>query len=141
MRSFEFQPVCKLWLSANRKPRVTDDSVAFWARVMLVPFAVSFAGREDRDLRPTLEHDPAHQAAILAWVVAGAVRYHRDGIEPPGTVRTATAEYERECDPLGDFFADACDTTNTEAEIGAADLAGFKGSSQHVLTGVRVAVR
>lgn len=120
-RSFEFQPTCKLWLSANRKPRVTDDSPAFWARVMLVPFPVSFAGREDRDLRPALETDPEHQAAILAWLVRGAVRYAEHGLDAPETVRTATQEYERESDPLDEFLTDACRQT-TDAEVGAATL-------------------
>ena len=119
-KSFEFQPVCKLWLAANRKPRVTDDSPAFWARVMLVPFAVSFAGREDRDLRPPLEHDPEHQAAILTWIVAGAVRYHQHGLEPPDVVTTATTEYEQDSDPLADFLAEAC-VLETDAAIGASD--------------------
>lgn len=125
-KSFEFQPVCKLWLAANRKPRVTDDSPAFWARVMLVPFSVSFAGREDRNLRPALEQERAHQAAILAWIIRGAARYHEHGLEPPASVTDATALYEQECDPLADFLADACDVA-TGAEIGAADLfAHFK---------------
>lgn len=120
-RSFEFQPTCKLWLSANRKPRVTDDSPAFWARVMLVPFPVSFAGREDRDLRPALEHDPDHQRAILAWLVAGAVRYYRDGLRPPGIVARATTEYQQESDPLADFLAEAC-AADADSEIGAAEF-------------------
>ena len=117
-KSFEFQPVCKLWLAANRKPRVTDDSPAFWARVMLVPFGVSFLGREDRDLRPALEHDPDHQAAILAWIVHGAVRYHQQGLEPTSVVTTATAEYEQECDPLSDFITEMM-MLDATAEIGA----------------------
>jgi putative DNA primase/helicase len=108
-KSFEFQPVCKLWLSANRKPRVTDDSPAFWARVMLLPFTTSFLGREDRTLRPALEHDPEHQAAVLAWIVQGAVRYYDRGLEAPETVRGATAAYQEDCDPLSEFVADAID--------------------------------
>ena len=120
-KSFEFQPVCKLWLAANRKPRVTDDSPAFWARVMLIPFAVSFLGREDRDLRPSLEQDPEHQAAILAWTVQGAVGYHHSGLEPPDVVTTATTEYEEESDPLSDFLATACELS-PEVEVGARML-------------------
>jgi putative DNA primase/helicase len=108
-------------LSANRKPRVTDDSPAFWARVMLVPFTVSFVGREDRDLRPALEYDPSHQAAILAWIVAGAVRYYRHGLAAPDSVRAATSAYEQECDPLADFLTDACEV-DPAAEVAASEL-------------------
>lgn len=120
-RSFEFQPTCKLWMSANRKPRVTDDTPAFWARVMTIPFPVSFVGREDRDLRPTLEHAAEHQTAILAWLVEGARRYLADGLRAPATIRTATEDYERESDPLAAFFEEALAYT-PGSEIVAADL-------------------
>jgi phage/plasmid-associated DNA primase len=65
-RSFEFDPVCKLWLSSNRKPRVSDDSIAFWAQVRMISYPVSFVGRENRGLRPALERNPEHQVAVLA---------------------------------------------------------------------------
>ena len=88
---------------------------------MLIPFKVSFLGREDRDLRPALEHEPEHQAAILAWIVRGAVRYYNEGLEPPDVVTTATAAYEQESDPLSDFLTTACEL-NPEAEVGARML-------------------
>jgi putative DNA primase/helicase len=120
-RSFEFEPVCKLWLAANRKPRVTDDSPAFWARVLTIPFAVSFVGRENRSLRPTLEHEPEHQAAVLAWIVRGAVRYATEGLTPPEAITAATGAYEQESDPLSEFFAEAIDF-DPPARIQASEL-------------------
>lgn len=120
-RSFEFQPMCKLWLSANRKPRVADDSPAFWERVMLIPFLVSFAGREDRNLRPALELEDEHQRAILAWVVKGATRYASAGLEPPPEVRAATGAYQDECDLLLEFLQEACQYDPAEC-VGASDL-------------------
>jgi putative DNA primase/helicase len=120
-KSFEFQPVCKLWLAANRKPRVTDDSPAFWARVRLVPFKVSFVGREDRNLRPALENEPEHQTAILAWIVHGATRYAQTGLQSAPSVAAATDAYERECDPLAEFYDEACELA-AGAHIGAKDF-------------------
>lgn len=119
-KSFEFQPTCKLWLCANRKPRVDDDSAAFWRRVMLIPFTQSFIGREDRNLRPALEEDPAHQAAILRWIVAGAVRYCAQGLTPPPEVADATGDYQREADPLGEWLA-ACIEEDPGSEIRAGE--------------------
>jgi phage/plasmid-associated DNA primase len=85
------KPTCKLWLVCNKKPQVTDDSRAFWARVRLVPFTESFVGREDRLRRPALTNDPRHQRAVLAWIVRGAMRYHAEGLPAlPGAVRDAT---------------------------------------------------
>src|SRR5690606_23750944 len=105
---------------ANRKPRVTDDSPAFWARVRFLPFSQSFAGREDTGLRRTLEHDPEHQRAILAWLVAGAVRYYAAGLVTPDTIRAATAEYESDSDPLAEWIAEAMVRT-ASASIRASD--------------------
>jgi putative DNA primase/helicase len=121
-RAFEFQPASKLWLFCNRKPRVTDDTVAFWSRVFLLPFVVSFAGREDHTLRPKLTQDPTHQAAILAWIVRGAVGYLSNGLgKPPETVIEATKAYRDDQDLLGPFLEQACALEAT-SETGASDL-------------------
>jgi len=122
-RAFEFQPKCKLWLFCNKKPRVTDDTAAFWSRVLLLPFVISFAGREDHTLRPKLTQEPFHQAAILAWVVRGAVRYFaKQGLSrPPEAVIEATRQYREDQDVLGPFLDQACEF-DAEAETGASDL-------------------
>lgn len=120
-KSIEFTPVAKLWLTANRKPRVSDDSPAFWARVMLIPFTQSFVGREDRTLRPALEQDPAHQAAVLAWIVRGAAYYATEGLHSPAAITAATDAYQSESDPLAEFLTEACEA-DPAAEVAAADL-------------------
>jgi putative DNA primase/helicase len=121
-RPFEFQPVSKLWIFCNRKPRVTDDTVAFWSRVLLLPFAVSFAGKEDHTLRPKLTQDPAQQAAVLEWIVRGAVRYLTNGLgTPPEAVLEATRDYRDDQDILGPFLEQACEL-DPEAETGAGDF-------------------
>lgn len=140
-KAFEFEPACKLWLACNKKPRVTDDSPAFWARVVMIPFTVSFAGREDRDLRPTLEHDSHHQAAVLAWIVRGAVRYHAEGLsEPPAVVRAATAAYREDSDPLAAFLDEVCELEPV-AEVGANELYEHYvrwADGQHFIVGERL---
>jgi putative DNA primase/helicase len=108
-KSFEFIPEAKLWLTCNKRPKVTDDTIAFWTRVLVIPFTVTFAGHEDRSLRPTLERDPVHQRAVLAWLVRGAVRYYQGGIGVvPAVVQEATAAYREESDPLTEFYATCC---------------------------------
>ncbi len=37
-RAFSFRPVCKLWFSCNTRPKVSDESAAFWARVAVILF-------------------------------------------------------------------------------------------------------
>lgn len=108
-KSFEFFPACKLWLACNKKPRVTDDTVAFWARVILVPFTASFLGKENADLRPALEKQPEHRRAVLAWIITGARRYYQQGgVGPlPKVVKEAVEDYRRQSEPLAPFY-DAC---------------------------------
>ncbi len=121
-KAFEFEPSCKLWFACNRKPNVSDDTPAFWARVFLIPFRMSFVGREDRTLRPALVQQPAHQAAVLAWIVRGAVRYYAEGLaDPPAAVHAATAAYRDDSDPLAPFLAEACQLGGG-VEVGAKDL-------------------
>jgi putative DNA primase/helicase len=121
-RPFEFQPACKLWLFCNKKPRVTDDTGAFWSRVVLLPFTVSFIGKEDHTLRPKLTQEPTHQAAVLAWIVRGAVRYFVDGLgHRPQAVLEATKDYRDDQDVLGPFLEQACELAPA-AESGASDL-------------------
>lgn len=121
-KAFEFEPTCKLWLACNKRPRTTDDSPAFWSRVFLLPFTTSFAGKEDRSLRPALVQEPVHQRAVLAWIVRGAIRYHAEGLnDPPASVRVATDAYREDSDPLAAFLGEACEV-EPAAEVGAKEL-------------------
>ncbi len=109
-KSFQFVPTCKLWLACNNFPTVTDDSLAFWARVIVIPFRRSFAANADTTLRPTLTYDPAHQRAVLASLVRGAVEYCREGLgEMPASVREATRAFRDVSWPLMPMVREDCD--------------------------------
>jgi putative DNA primase/helicase len=119
---FQFKPTCKVWLAVNHRPRVTDDSEAFWRRVRLVPFTRQFRGADaDPNLADTLH---AEAEGILAWLVRGALAWRQRGLEAPECVRTATDDYRIDSDVLGDFLAERCDQgpdyTATPAEISKA---------------------
>ena len=99
---FTYQPVAKFWLSVNHKPRVTDDSHGFWRRVRLVPFDRRFEDDADPDLLETLLTE---LPGILLWAVEGALIWQSTGLAAPAVVKTATATYRVESDPIGDFLA------------------------------------
>jgi len=104
---FEFVPVGHIWLAANHKPRVADDSEGFWRRVRLIPFLQQFKGEKaDQQLADKLAGEAA---GILTWLVEGAVAWYADGLQPPEPVTSATAEYRAESDPLAEFLADRCE--------------------------------
>jgi putative DNA primase/helicase len=116
---FTFQPQCKIWLSVNHKPRVADDTFAFWRRVRLIPFVRQFKpaeAAESRDLvaDPLLADELREESpGILAWAVRQTVSWLKHGLQTPEAVKTATAEYEAESDPLTGFLEECC-------ELGAA---------------------
>jgi putative DNA primase/helicase len=71
---FTFRPTWKIWLATNHKPEIrgTDDGI--WSRPKLIPFTVSFEGREDRGLKDALLN-PQELSGILRWAVEGCREY------------------------------------------------------------------
>jgi putative DNA primase/helicase len=116
---FEFQPDFKLWLVSNHRPRVDGDDDAIWRRLRLIPFNVSFEGREDRTLTNALEHE---LPGILAWAVRGCLDWQHRGLQPPATVLAATIAYRDDEDTLGAFLAEC---TTPGGQTRAADLRGL----------------
>jgi putative DNA primase/helicase len=49
--STEFDPSFKIWLATNHKPVIRGTDPAIWSRIKLIPFEVSFEGRENRELK------------------------------------------------------------------------------------------
>jgi putative DNA primase/helicase len=123
---FTFEPSFKLWLATNHRPVVQDDSDGFWRRIHLIPFLESFVGRENVLLKDTLCTE-AEAPGILAWLVRGALAWQKAGrLDPPETVRAATAEYRRDSDPLTTFFEACCEITPKAREQAGPLYNAFK---------------
>lgn len=105
---FEYTPTFKTWLVTNHKPRVEGDDDAIWRRLRLIPFNVSFIGREDKELGSKLE---AELPGILAWAVRGCLEWQREGLGLPPAVERATNEYRADEDLLGLFLDQRCELT------------------------------
>jgi len=102
----EFYPTHKLWLFGNHRPVVGDTTLSIWRRVRLIPFTVTISPNEiDPDLPAKLEGE---LPGILAWAVRGCLDWQQGGLMEPETVTTATVEYQREQDILGEFLEDCC---------------------------------
>jgi P4 family phage/plasmid primase-like protien len=104
--SFEFEPICKLWLSTNNKPIVKDSSHGFWRRVRLIPFNACFANSPTRD--PNLSQKLAAEApGILAQLVRYSLVAYRDGEGAiPTCIQAARDAYREDSDLLGQFLED-----------------------------------
>ncbi|NLV24603.1 MAG: DNA primase, partial [Deltaproteobacteria bacterium] len=91
-----FRPTHKLIFSTNDIPRANPNDRAFWLRMHLVNFPLSFVDNPaapnerqvDKGLPARLE---AEAGGILAWLVRGALLYKQRGLDPPKKVTEATA--------------------------------------------------
>jgi putative DNA primase/helicase len=123
----QFSPTHTLFLLTNNEPQAPPDDFAFWERVFLVPFDVSFVDREpkaanERRSDPTLPAKLRQEyPGILAWLVRGCLYYQRDGLAPPRAVREATDKYKSDLDSVTDFLEVCLDEEET-AETGATLL-------------------
>lgn len=104
---FEFTPTHHLHLMGNHQPAVEDGGESVWRRMNLVPFIHTVPAEERDELLP--EKLRADAAAVLAWIIQGAVAYFRDGLQPPEAVRAATEAYKSSQDTVGQFLAARCD--------------------------------
>jgi putative DNA primase/helicase len=102
---FEFTPQFKVWLITNHRPRVEGDDDAIWRRLRLIPFNVSFLGREDKELDAKLEKE---LPGIFAWAVRGCLEWQAHGLGLPTAVEEATREYRADEDVLGKFINERC---------------------------------
>lgn len=116
--SWQFDPTHKIFLAANHKPRVKDQSRGLWSRIKLIPFTESFEGREDHELPEKLASEIE---GILRWAVEGCLEWQRNGLQEPPEVAEAVEEYRRESDSLGTFLEERCDSSE-EARVPSSEL-------------------
>jgi putative DNA primase/helicase len=110
---FTFDITHKVWLMTNHKPSLDHLDEAVRGRLHLIPFDMRWnrPGHPDPDPKlPTgdktlFERLKAEAVGILTWLVVGAVRYRRDGLEPPAEVAGLTNTYFKDQDALGLWLA------------------------------------
>lgn len=110
---FEFKPMHKIFLAANHKPIVKEQTEAFWRRMKLIPFLATFSkekhNRNDK-LGKILEKE---LSGILNWALEGTRMWRTEGLGSCKAVERATASYREENDVLGEFFAARCQLIDT----------------------------
>lgn len=127
--SFRFEITHKLCLMTNHRPALDHLDDAMRGRLHLIPFDMAWnrPGHPERDpTRPDGDKDlPARLRAeadgILAWLVAGAVAYAREGLEPPPEVVRMTRAFFADQDPLGRWI-DTLQRCEPRAGTAASDL-------------------
>ncbi len=120
-----FKPSHTLFLLTNNKPHAPADDFAFWERVHLLPFEVSFVNREPiedferkADTRLSLKLEK-ELPGILAWMVRGCLDWQDGGLRPPEASKEATDDYQKGEDSIGDFV-DECCLVGSDLKVSAA---------------------
>ena len=106
-------------LITNHLPKVSDDSVAIWSRLRVIPFTVFIPEEEqDTDLGDTLQ---AEADAVLAWSLAGWIEYQKRRLDAPPAVVQATDSYHKDSDAVAQFIEEECHLSN-QVKVTAGEL-------------------
>jgi len=124
----EFRPSHTLFLLTNHKPGIPANDYAMWDRVHLVSFALSFVDEPEklfeRKRDPLLPEKLKQEASgILAWLVRGCLEWQRIGLNPPDSVKQATAQYREDEDILG-LFVSECTAPDSSENVRAIKFYG-----------------
>jgi P4 family phage/plasmid primase-like protien len=98
-----FEPVGKLAIAGNHRPRISGTDYAIWRRLRLIPFRRTFKGHEkDEKLHERLGDELPD---ICAWIIEGCLEWQQRGLaDTPSVVKAAGRDYAEEQDTLGEFL-------------------------------------
>jgi putative DNA primase/helicase len=126
-----FEPSHLLILATNFRPKANADDPAFWARMHLVDFPLSFVERpsaeNERLIDRTLDEKLlAESSGILAWLVRGCLEWQQSGLRPPKKILEAIALYRRSEDDLADWMDEKCLIVDGSTVTAKAAYSSFK---------------
>ncbi len=104
IKAFTFRPYCKMIMAANKFPRITDHSSAFYTRLILLPCNRQFSPHEqDIDLKVKLKQE---LPGIFNWAVKGLIRLEQRKIFEVNKkfMTDAIEELREESNPVDVFF-------------------------------------
>jgi putative DNA primase/helicase len=118
-----------LILLTNDLPKARGDDDAFWARLHLVQFNISFVPDPDPNIKNQRKMDTnlphkleEEKSGILSWLVRGCLEYQRQGgLHPPDSVTEAKKEYREHEDIIGQFISLHC-IKDKYTEVKSKDL-------------------
>ncbi len=118
----QFKPVFRLFVLANSKPAVSDDSLFASGRIKLLPFDRFFDENErDTGLKAQFRTEEA-KSGIFNWLLAGFAKYQAEGLRDTAEMKALTAAYRHENDYIAQFIDERFDF----AAIGSTTLTQFR---------------
>jgi putative DNA primase/helicase len=103
---FNFLPTFKIFMATNYKPVIKGTDHGIWRRIKLIPFITRIEeDKQDKHLEQKLMNE---SSGILNWLLEGARRWSKDGLQTPKDIILATDEYREEMDIIGNFIKERC---------------------------------
>lgn len=101
--TFPFTPYCKIVIAANRFPRITDHSSAFYNRLLIIPCnRIFLPSEQDRTLKHRLLEE---LPGIFNWAIEGLKKLNQRGLfDIKDFSHEAIEELENENNPSNLFF-------------------------------------
>ena len=131
---FILNPVCKLWLSANNLPIVTDTSEGLWRRIMAIPFHQKFYNRREQkdnrilDLKERLERE---LPGIFNWALVGLQRLlERGKFQLAPQIRKLTDDYRHESNQVEMWLDEECYAIDNQSTAVNSLYANYTNWSQ-----------
>lgn len=102
----EFPETHKLWMDCNHIPIIRGSDDAIWNRVIPIPCTHRVAEEsQDRSLKDKLSREAE---AIVVWTVAGAMRWHKEGLGRPDIIVETRTKWRDDMDVIGQFVTEGC---------------------------------
>jgi putative DNA primase/helicase len=93
-------------MASNHNPVIRGTDHGIWRRIKLIPFTTKITeDKRDRYLEQKLLSE---KSGILNWLIEGALRWKREGLNVPAIITNATDEYRGEMDVIGNFLRERC---------------------------------
>ncbi|HYD28903.1 phage/plasmid primase, P4 family [Brevundimonas sp.] len=133
--SITWQSTHSLFVSTNYLPKVTETDHGTWRRLVLVQFPFKFVSPQDATgaeherpgdptLRDRMKEGERQREAVLAWLVAGAMRWYaaeRRMPPLPATVAADTLQWREDSDMIIRFWRE-CLTADPSSYITGTDM-------------------
>lgn len=111
-RAFDFRPTAAHLFAANRLPGTSDQSSAFWRRMLVVQFTRPVQNAKRDIWRDVLA---AERGAVVAWLLQGAARLRKRGdYQVPASSTAAVEEWRRDTDQVAGYVEERCELSDDQ---------------------------
>lgn len=124
---FTFTNYARLIFSANKPPKISDDSYAFWRRWAMINFPNSFKGKQANKTLLASLTTQTELSGLLNLALTGLQRLlTNDDFSYKPTVDEVQETYLRAADPVYSFLKDCCVTSADDSTPKDELYDGFK---------------